>query len=598
MSNDVAKPPRIRTLLEVGALLRPYRLLLSFYVLAMLGGVGANLAIPQAARFFVDRALLDTNHLRTAVLLLLGVGAVFAVMVSIRYGLITWVGERVIADLRQKVFHKVIHLAPSFYEKRAVGEIVSRLGSDVAVLQTVLTSTFSMAIRGIVLLVGSVMMMFLTNVKLAALTLLVVPLTIFFILLMGRHVKRLSRKVQDAIAKVGADIEESLAGIRTVQAYGLQKKIEDRFCEHVEQSFAFAADRIKVRMVATSLIAMAMVVAMAIVILAGGHDVLQQSITAGEFTAFLMYAGMAAMVFGSGAEIFGSLQQAAGAGERLFELLRADNPIEDPQDPEPIPVGHGAIDFCRLFFAYPSRRETLALADFDLSIRAGETVALVGPSGAGKSTVMQLLLRFYDPDRGEILIDGTPIHRLTLSDLRALLAIVPQEPVIFSGTIAENIEIGRPGSSFEAIEQAAKEAQAHEFIATLPSGYDTYVGEKGVMLSGGQKQRLAIARAILKNPRILLLDEATSALDAHNERLIQEALATLAAARTTLIIAHRLATVQKADRIVVMQQGKIVEIGRHEDLLSQNGLYAHLAALQFSETPPARQDQAILLTSL
>lgn len=578
--------PRIKAVLEIKSLLYPYRFLLLFYVMAMLGGVAANLVIPQAARYFVDRALLDIGHLRSAILLLLGVGALFASMVSIRYGLITWVGERVITDLRQKVFAKVIHLAPSFYEKRPVGEIVSRLSSDVAVLQTVLTSTFSMAIRSVVLLLGCVVMMFLTSVKLAALTLLVVPLTIAFILLMGRRVKRLSRQVQDAIAKVGADVEESLAGIRTVQAYGLEKRIERRFRDHVEQGFAFATTRIKVRMVAVAVIAMAVVLAMATVVWAGGHDVLQQAITTGEFTAFLMYTGMAAMVFGSGAEIWGSLQQAAGASERLFELLYEKNPLEEPANPLPIPKGKGAIHFCHVFFAYPSRKSTPALSDFDLSIKPGETVALVGPSGAGKSTVMQLLLRFYDVDSGVILVDGAPIHGMRLEDLRSLLAIVPQEPVIFSGTIAENIELGRPGAPLPAIQKAAKDAQADEFICQLPLGYDTFVGEKGIMLSGGQKQRLAIARAMLKNPRILLLDEATSALDAHNERLVQEALATLAHHRTTIIIAHRLSTVQKANRIAVMNKGQIVEIGQHAELLAQKGLYAHLAALQFSEAPP------------
>ncbi len=574
---------RLQPLWQIKNFLLPYTKRLIVYAVAMFGAAGANLALPQGIRYFIDNAMHTQMQLVETTAIVIGIGILLMTFTTLRYYVITWVGERVIADIRDAVFARVITLSTPFFELRRTGEIISRLTSDVATLQVVLTSSASIALRSIVMMIGAIILMFLTNLKLSIFALIAVPIVVATVMSMGRLVKRLSEQFQDSVADVGSLVEESLNAIRTVQAYNLQQSIQQRFHAAVEDSFAKAQRRVKIRTLTLLIAGIASYSAVSLVIWIGGSDVVQGELSAGELTAFMIYTVIAAVSIGSLSEIWGNLQQAAGATARLFELLNEQPEIDSIDHPTPLPHKGGQIEFSAVSFAYPTRPDILILKALNLRIQPGETLALVGLSGSGKSTLMNLLLRYYDPLEGEIRFNGVPLKELSLHSLRSALAIVPQDPTIFSEPILENIAIGNPEATEEQIMEAAMAANAHEFIMQLPHGYHSHVGEKGIALSGGQRQRIAIARALLRNPEVLLLDEATSALDAENERLVQEALNRLTHNRTTLVIAHRLATVKNADRIAVIGDGEVQEIGTHEELIQKNGTYAHLAALQFHD---------------
>jgi ATP-binding cassette subfamily B protein len=479
-------------------------------------------------------------------------------------------------------------LPPAFFEVTRTGEVLSRLTTDTTVLQVVVGSTASMAVRNVLLVAGGLIMMAITSLKLTALVILVVPVAVIPIVLFGRKVRELSRASQDRVGDVGATIDETINAVRTVQAFNNEGAEASRFSALVNDAFAAAARRVRARAALAAVVIVLVFTAIGVVLWIGGHDAIAGRITAGDLSAFVFYAVVVAGSVGSLSEFAADLQRAAGASERLFELLDAKPAIAAPANPRPLPSpARGAVAFENVSFRYPARPDRAALHGVSFSVAAGETVALVGPSGAGKTTVFQLLLRFYDPDSGTIRLDGVDIAGADPAAVRARIGLVPQEPVIFGADIAANIRYGRPDASDEEVRRAAAAAQALEFIEKLPQGFATFVGERGVRLSGGQRQRIAIARAILRDPALLLLDEATSALDAESERLVQRALEELRANRTVIVIAHRLATVQGADRIVVLDQGRVVASGTHGELVAQGGLYARLAALQFSAAAAA-----------
>ncbi|MEM9011470.1 MAG: ABC transporter transmembrane domain-containing protein [Pseudomonadota bacterium] len=562
----------------------PYRGLLVAATLALVITAALSLVLPIAVRRVIDgfsgesAALLDSYFAAAIVIaLLLGLGT------AARFYLVTVLGERVVADIRRAVFDKVIGMSPSFFERLMTGEVLSRLTTDTTLVLSVIGSSVSVALRNILILVGGMVMMLLTAPKLTGLVLLLVPLAITPILVLGRRLRLLSRESQDRIADSSAQASEALLAAQTVQAYTHEAASRSSFATLTERAFGAARRRILVRAVLTVLVIVVVFTGIIGVLWIGARDVRDAVMSPGELVQFLFYAVFVAGAVAALSEIWGELQRAAGATERLIELLEIGDDIEDPAEPVPLPAARGEVRFEDVGFTYPARPEISALTDISFSAKPGQTVALVGPSGAGKSTIFQLLLRFYDPDQGRILIDDVPIDATSRRDLRNRFALVPQEPVIFATTARENIRFARPEASDGEVEEAARAAAAHAFLERLPDGYDTYVGERGVMLSGGQKQRIAIARAILRDAPILLLDEATSALDAESERAVQEAFARLAAGRTTLVVAHRLATVKKADRIIVMDQGQIVATGTHESLVAEGGLYARLARLQFTE---------------
>lgn len=583
--NDRPKSRSLKPLRALLPFLANYRGTIVLALVALLVAAGAMLALPIALRFLIDEGLASqsTETIDKYFLAFLGAAGIFGTFAALRFYLVTWLGERVIADLRAAVYNRVIRMDPSFFEITRTGEVLSRLTADTTLVQSIAGVNLSIILRSSISLAGSLVMLAVTSLKLAGLIVLLIPLVVTPLIVLGRRVRTLSRTSQDRIADTSGLAGETLNAIETVQAFTLEDSNAQRFSIAVEDSFRAAVRRTKVRSILTAVAGMLIFGTITFVLWVGAHSVVKGEMTGGQLGQFLLYAVYAAVAAASLSEMWGELQRAAGAMERLVELRNAAPSIVAPENPVPMPEpGRGEVRFENVCFAYPSRPATNALDDFDLALASGETVAFVGPSGAGKSTSFQLLLRFYDPDTGRILIDGIDISKADPEAVRSRIGLVPQETVLFAASARENIRYGRPDATDEEVESAARAAAADAFIRELPQGYDTFLGERGTRLSGGQRQRLAIARAILRDPPILLLDEATSALDAESERLVQEAMERLMLGRTTIVIAHRLATVIEADRIVVMDKGRIVASGRHAELLQNNPLYARLAALQFT----------------
>ena len=583
---------RLSYLRDLWPFLRPYRgrIALAFMLLCL--GSATMLLVPLAFRDLIDfgfgqrentgTGLLGTSGLNSHFALLFGLAALWAVVVSARYYTVTWVGERVTADLRSAVYARVLAQSPQFFETLQTGEVLSRLTGDTTLIQTVIGSSISMGLRSLFQFVGGMVMLAVTSFYLFSLNFGLMALLMLPIFAIGRKVKKLSRESQDKIADASALAGEILNAIPTVQAYTQERHETERFAGRAEASFATAIRRTRVRAAMTALIITAVMGAIIFVLWIGANQVHAGSMSGGQLASFVLYAALVAGGVGTMAEVWGDVMRAAGATDRLLELLHAEPSIAEASAPQALPQPQqAALRFEQVTFRYPARPETDALDNITLDIAPGESVALVGPSGAGKTTLFQLLLRFYDVTDGCIRLNGQDIRQLALHDLRGKIAIVPQDPVIFSANTLENIRYGRPAASDAEVIAAAKAALVDEFIDRLPEGYQTFLGERGTRLSGGQRQRIAIARAILKNAPLLLLDEATSALDAESEILVQEGLSAAMQGRTTLIIAHRLATVQKVHRIVVLEHGRIVETGTPADLRKQSGLYARLASLQF-----------------
>ncbi|MHC8376510.1 ABC transporter transmembrane domain-containing protein [Pseudomonas sp. MDT1-16] len=572
----------------------PYRLPAFGALLALIVTAGITLSMGQGIRLLVDQGFMTQSpHLLNqsiGLFMLLVVG--LAIGTFARFYLVSWIGERVVADIRRQVFNHLIYLHPGFYEDNRSSEIQSRLTADTTLLQSVIGSSLSLFLRNLLMVIGGIVLLFITNPKLTSIVVVALPLVIAPILIFGRRVRSLSRLSQDRIADIGSYVSETLGQIKTVQAYNHQVQDEQRFAVTVEDAFSTARKRIFQRAWLITLVIVLVLGAVGVMLWVGGMDVIAGRISAGELAAFVFYSLIVGSAFGTLSEVIGELQRAAGAAERIAELLRSENIIQPPTTglvtlPERV---KGDLVLQDVRFSYPSRPESYAVDGLNLTINAGETVALVGPSGAGKSTVYDLLLRFYDPVEGRILLDGVPLTQLDPLDLRRCFALVSQTPALFFGSIEENIRYGNPTATLAQVQDAAKIAYAHDFIEQMPNGYQTHLGDGGLGLSGGQRQRLAIARALLVDAPILLLDEATSALDAQSEHLIQQALPSLMKNRTTLVIAHRLATVKNADRIAVMDQGKLVAVGTHQELIASNALYARLAALQFSDGRHAPTD--------
>ncbi|MBT5911960.1 MAG: ATP-binding cassette domain-containing protein [Rhodospirillaceae bacterium] len=562
----------------------PYRLQLGGAAVALLFAAATVLAMGAGLRLLIDEGFAAGNPLLLdrAVIVLVAVVVLLAGASYARFYLISWVGERVVADLRVAVFNHVIGLNLGFFETRSTGEILSRISTDTTLVQTVVGSSVSIALRNLLLFFGGMVMLLITSPKLTGLVLLVIPFVVIPIIVLGRKVRILSRNSQDRVADLGSHVEEILSGIRIVQAFSHEILDKIKFTQRVETAFDTAIERVRKRALLTAVVIAFIFGAVAIVLWIGGRDVLAGNISPGELSAFVFYAIVVAGSTGALSEVIGELQRAAGAMDRLNELLLVTSNIPIPLEPKSLPKKvTGAIIFNKVNFYYPSRPDQLALNDFNLEIKSGETVAFVGPSGAGKTTVFQLLLRFYDPNHGTIKLEGVSLNQTDPKIVRRQIGLVPQDGVIFSDNVIENIRYGRPESTEKEIKLAAESANALEFIEKLPNGFETNLGEKGVQLSGGQRQRLAIARALLRDPAVLLLDEATSALDAESERFVQRALDKIMVGRTTLIIAHRLATVLRADRIIVMAEGRAIASGSHEQLLKSCPLYARLAQLQF-----------------
>jgi ATP-binding cassette subfamily B protein len=568
----------------------PYKKRLAGAVAALVFTAAITLSVGQGIKILIDRGFMEQSleQLNSAIGFILLLAILMSLGTFVRFYLVSWLGERVSADIRQAVFDHVIGLHPSYFETNRSGEIMSRLTTDTTLLQTIIGSSFSMALRSSITLVGALILLLVTNLKLTSMVLACVPLVLMPILIYGRRVRKLSRQSQDSIADVGSYAGEIIQNIKTVQSYTREPEEKTAFKGEVENAFAIARRRVQQRAILMAAVILLVFGALSGMLWVGGNDVIHGAMTAGELGAFVFYAMMVAVAVATLSEVFGELQRAAGATDRLMELMQVPNAITT-QSAGLVDANNLAPDlrFAEVRFCYPSRPERPALDDFSLTIGAGKSLALVGPSGAGKSTVFELLQRFYDPQQGSITLGGTNLRELDPRVLRAQMALVAQQPALFSADVLHNIRYGKPDASEQEVIAAATAAHAHEFILQLPEGYHSDLGERGVRLSGGQRQRIAIARAILKNPRILLLDEATSALDAQSEHQVQLAMQELMQGRTTVIIAHRLSTILHADQIAVLDQGKLVALGKHSELMESSPLYQRLAQLQFRDQQPA-----------
>ena len=580
-----ATSKRVGSLRGLMPFLRPYRSLLLMAVAALVLTACVSLILPLAVRRVVDSFSADaTSLLDQYFAAAIGIAALLAVGTGLRYYFVTRLGERVVADIRLALFDRVMGLSPAFFERLMTGEIVSRLSTDTTLILSVIGSSVSIALRNLLILLGGLVLLFLTSAKLTGLVLLVVPAVVVPIIVLGRKLRRLSRENQDWIATSSGQATEALGAVQTVQSFTHESQTKALFGEVTEKSFLSAKTRIGTRAVMTVIVIFLVFAGVVGVLWIGARDVRAGAMTPGELIQFVIYAVMVSGAVGALSEIWGELQRASGATERLVEILQTTDTVLDAARPRafPCPV-RGQITFRDVVFRYPARPTISALDGVSLTVQPGQTVALVGPSGAGKTTILQLLMRFYDPQAGEVTLDGIPLRDMDRTAFRRHIALVPQDPVIFAATALENIRFGRPEATDAEVEVAARAAAAHDFITALPGGYDAPLGERGVMLSGGQKQRIAIARAILRDAPVLLLDEATSALDAESEAAVQAAVEILSQGRTTLVVAHRLATVKRADLIVVFDHGRIVATGTHEALVAEGGLYARLARLQFTD---------------
>jgi ATP-binding cassette subfamily B protein len=565
--------------------LRPYRGRVMLALLSLLVAAGTVLAFGACLRALIDRGFAQgrPDVLNYALASLLVVALVLAIASGARFYLVSWLGERVVGNLRKDLFAHVLRLGPAWFEIKRSGDVMSRISSDAQLIEQVIGSSASVALRNTLMCIGGIAMLVITNPKLALWVLAVVPIVVAPIVIFGRKVRRLSREAQARVADMVSEGGETLDAVRTVQAFAQEESAGVRFTRATENAFDAAVARISRRAVMTTFVIFIVFSAVGFLLWMGGQDVINGRISAGDLSAFIFYAVLVASSGGAISETIGDLQRASGAAERLAELRDEQPIILESTAPKSLPrPTRGALAFEDVSFRYPTRPDSLALDRFDLSIAPGETVAIVGPSGAGKTTVFNLLLRFYDPEKGTLRLDGVDIRDLRLAELRGALAIVPQEPVLFTGSVADNIRYGRPDASEEEVRAAARAASAIDFIEALPQGFDSHLGTRGVRLSGGQRQRIAVARALLCDPAVLLLDEATSALDAESELAVQQALDRIMHRKTTLVIAHRLATVQKADRIVVLEAGQVVDVGTHAELVRRGGLYARLAELQFN----------------